>query len=118
MTISIIQLIIALGIFNVWLVRVNRATPYRGGDAKTMEEEFHVDGLSTSFMKAVRATKLAAATGLIMGLWYPPLTGISALAMAVLMVGAVIMHARVRDPLKKALPAAVVLCLSLAVFLA
>lgn len=42
---SIAQLIIALGILNVWLLRFNKATVYRGGGAKNMKQEFAAYGL-------------------------------------------------------------------------
>lgn len=109
------QLIIAFGIYNVWLLRTNKSTAWRGGDAKTMEEEFKVYGLSPTFMKIVGACKLFFATCLIIGIWYPKFASIAALVMASLMLAAVLMHARVRDPVRKALPAASLLLLSLVV---
>jgi hypothetical protein len=113
--ITLSQLTIALGIFNVWLVRADRPTSYRGGDARTMEEEFHVYGLSTQCMKVVRICKLASAGLLVAGLWNPLFTGIGATAMASLMLAAVVMHAKVRDPVRKSIPAASLLLLSVIV---
>jgi hypothetical protein len=46
----VLQLVVALGIFNVWLLRSNKASSYRGGDAKTMREEFAAYGLPFWFM--------------------------------------------------------------------
>lgn len=109
------QLIIALGIYNVWLLRPHKQTAWRGGDARTMEEEFHVYGLSTTCMKVVRVCKLACATALVLGIFYKPLAVAGAVGMAVLMLAAVLMHAKVRDPIKKSLPAASLLVLSLMV---
>jgi hypothetical protein len=111
------QLTIALGILNVWLLRVNRPTNYRGGNARNMEEEFHVYGLSSKCMRVVRVCKLTSAALLIAGLWFPFFTTIGAVAMASLMFAAVLMHAKVRDPLMKSLPAASLLLLSLMVAL-
>lgn len=113
--IIISQLIIAIGIYNVWFLRTNRATAWRGGDARTMEEEFHTYGLSTFFMKVIRVVKVTMATLLIVGIWYPPFTTIGASIMAALMLAAVLMHMKVRDPVKKSLPAASLLLLSLLV---
>lgn len=109
------QFIIALGIYNVWLLRMNRATAWRGGDSLNMEQEFHTYGLSTRFMHFIRICKLTMATSLIVGIWYPPLTVFGALMMAALMLAAVVMHLKVRDPLRKSLPAASLLVLSLLV---
>jgi len=41
----IFQIIVPLGIFNVWLLRIGKTTSYRGGDARTLKEEFAVYGL-------------------------------------------------------------------------
>jgi len=117
MLITACQLIIALGIYNVWLVRANRATPYRGGAAKSMAEEFAVYGLPTWFMKVVMVLKLTCATLLVLGLWFPQLVELGAFGMVVLMTGAVLMHMKVKDDLKKTLPAATMLVLSLIVAL-
>jgi len=109
------QIIVALGIFNVWVVRPGRATPFRGGNAKNMREEFAVYGLPAWFMILVGTLKLMCATLLLAGLWFPTLTQPAAIALAVLMLGAVSMHVKVRDPLKKALPSVCVLLMSLVV---
>lgn len=78
-----------------------------------MAEEFAVYGLPAWFMKVVMALKLTCATFLLLGLAFPDLVLIGALGMVVLMVGAVAMHMRVRDDLRKTLPAAGMLFLSL-----
>ena len=38
--IMILQLIIPIGLINVWLLRFNKTTEYRGGNAKNMNEEY------------------------------------------------------------------------------
>lgn len=113
--ILISQLIISLGIYNVWLLRTNKETAWRGGDAKTMEQEFHAYGLSTQCMKIVGFIKVLMATLLIVGIWYPPFTTIGATIMAALMLAAVLMHMKVKDPVRKSIPAASLLLLSLIV---
>ena len=45
-----IKLITSLGIFNVWLLRYNKNTEYRGGNAKSLKEEFETYGLNSWFM--------------------------------------------------------------------
>jgi uncharacterized membrane protein YphA (DoxX/SURF4 family) len=111
-----IQLIIALGILNVWLVRSRWATGYRGGDAKNLKEEFEVYGLPRWFMGVVGFFKILFAVMLIAGIWVPTLTKPAAVGMAVLMLGAVSMHIKVKDPIKKGVPATslFVLCLVVA----
>ena len=112
----IIQLAIALGILNVWLLRRSKQTGWRGGDARNLKEEFAVYGLPMWFMGAVGFFKIALAALLILGMWLPSITQPAAAGMAVLMLGAVSMHLKVGDPLKKSLPAfsLLVLCLVVA----
>lgn len=112
--IKIIQVIIALGIFNVWILRFGKSTNWRGGSAKNMTEEFAAYGLPRWFMIVVGCLKLVFACLLIAALWFPRLAPIAGSGIAALMLGAVLMHAKVRDPLKKSAPAAMMLALSLA----
>lgn len=109
----IAQLVIAIGIYNVWILRFNQPTEWRGGDAKTMEEEFSAYGLSPSVMAIVGFVKLFLATLLLAGIWFPFLTRPSALGLAILMLGAIIMHLKIGDPIKKSLPASLMLLLCL-----
>ena len=39
------QLIVGVSILNVWLIQANKATPWRGGSATTIKEEFAAYGL-------------------------------------------------------------------------
>jgi hypothetical protein len=111
-----IKLVIALGIYNVWLLRSRKATNWRGGDAKNMKQEFEVYGLPGWFMNVVGFFKLLFATLLVVSIWFPSLTMLAAGGMGILMLGAVSMHFKVKDPPKKALPSfsLFVLCLIVA----
>jgi hypothetical protein len=115
---QIAQIIIALGIFNVWLLRYNRATDYRGGSAKNMPGEFAAYGLPFWFMCAIGILKVLLAIALLVGIWIPALVVPAATAMAILMVGAVAVHLKVGDPIKRAAPAALMLVLSIIAALA
>lgn len=106
------QVVIALGIFNVWLLRFGKPTSWRGGMAQNMTEEFAVYGLPAWFMKVIGALKLLLAALLIAGIWYPAVTKPAAVGIAILMLGAISMHVRVKDPLKRSLPALAMLVLS------
>jgi hypothetical protein len=110
-----IQIVIALGLLNVWLLRFNKSTAYRGGEAKNLIEEFAVYGLPTWFCYAVGFLKVSAALALLFGFVFPELIAPAAALIAVLMLGAVTMHVKVRDSLKKTTPALVMLVLSLTV---
>jgi len=109
------QLVIAISLLNVWLLRTANPTAWRGGDAKNMREEFAVYGLSPGFMKLIGFLKITFAVCLIIGLWVDILTRPAAIGVAALMLGAVAMHVKVKDPLKKSFPAVTLLVLSILV---
>ena len=109
------RIIIALGIVNVWLVRFGKPTEWRGGKAANMKEEFQAYGLPGGIMLFIGALKLLVAAALIVGIWVPELTMPAAIGMAVLMLGAILMHVKVKDPAKRSLPALCMLALSLIV---
>jgi hypothetical protein len=111
----VLQVVIALGIFNVWILRFGKATEWRGGDASTMQQEFAVYGLPSWSVQVVGALKLLCAAGLIVGIWVPGLTLPAAAGLAALMIGAIAMHIKVKDPLKKSLPALTMLVMCLLV---
>ena len=51
------QLGAALWILNVWILRFNKETEYRGGDAKNLPQEFDVYGFPKGTVYLVGATK-------------------------------------------------------------
>jgi uncharacterized membrane protein YphA (DoxX/SURF4 family) len=108
----IIQIVVALGILNVWVLRFGKPTQWRGGTANNMKEEFEAYGLPRWMVQIVGFLKLACAACLIAGIWIPALVQPAAVGLAVLMLGAVAMHIKVRDPLKKSLPALIMLVFS------
>ena len=100
-----LQLIIAIGLINVWLLRFNKATEYRGGNAKNMKEEFAAYGLPIWLMYLVGAMKVAIAIMLIISFWIEQLLVYNLIALAALMIAALLMHLKVKDPIKKSYPA-------------
>jgi len=111
----ILQCAVALGLLNVWLLRPNRSTPYRGDNAQTMRQEFAAYGLPPLAMYVVGALKVGAALCLIAGIWFPFLVVPAALLVAVLMVGALLMHVKIHDPAKKSSPAVALLLVCLVI---
>ena len=109
----LINLIIALTLLNVWLLRFNKKTIYRGGDAKSMKEEFTVYGLPLWFMYFIGFSKITLALLLILGIWFYQLNFYSYLILSALMIGAIIMHFKVKDPIMKTIPAISILTLLL-----
>lgn len=104
----------ALWILNVWFLRFNKDTGYRGGDATNMKEEFAEYGLSERTMYAVGAAKVGLASLMLIGHRVPRLVRPASSGLAVLMLGAIGMHMKVKDPVKRALPAISVFSLSTA----
>ena len=78
-----------------------------------MKEEFAVYGLPPAMFYVVGALKLACAIALLVGVWAPAATKPGAAGLAALMAGAAVMHVKVKDPPKKAMPALTLLVLSL-----
>ena len=107
----IIQIVVALGLLNVWLLRFSRPTPYRAGGARSMPEEFAAYGLPKWSLWTVGGLKVSCAVCLVAGFWFPALVVPASGVIALLMAGAIMMHLRVRDPLLKSVPAFSVLAL-------
>ena len=82
-----------------------RATPYRPEGADNLKEEFREYGLPEWARWVVGTLKLTFAALLIVGLILPEVTPIAAAGMGLLMIGAVVAHLRVGDPLAKSVPA-------------
>ena len=111
--VQICQIVVGCGLLNVWLLRFNKATAYRGGQASSMLEEFAAYGLPAWSCYLVGFLKVASAFALLAGLLYPVLILPAASVVAALMAGAIAMHLKVADPFTKSLPALVMLTLSL-----
>lgn len=111
----LLQVLVALAIVNVWILRKDKSTPWRGGDAEDMKEEFNNYGLSYRTMLIIGALKVSFAILLLVGIWVQPMANIAASCLIVLMLGATIMHFKIHDPVKKSVPAISVLALSAAV---
>jgi hypothetical protein len=102
---QILQVIVALGLLNVWLLRFQESTAYRGGRAHNLREEFVAYGLPSWSLYAVGGLKLGAAAALLAGLWLPALVAPAALLLCLLMLGALYMHLKINDSMKKSIPA-------------
>ena len=114
---AVLQIIVGLGLLNVWLLRAKSSTAYRGGTATSLKEEFQAYGLPEAAFYVVGALKITAGVILIAGVWVPLPVGLAAGVVAALMIGALAMHVKVRDPLMKSLPAALMLVMSVAILL-
>lgn len=107
-----LKVIVGLSILNVWLIRANKSTAWRGGDAGNMVDEFKAYGLPVWFMWVVGSLKVILALLLLISIFYSQVEAIAAYGIAILMLGAVAMHIKIGDPLKKSFPAFTFLVLS------
>lgn len=112
-----IKIAVAISIINVWLFRIKQPTVWRGNNANNMLEEFKAYGLPKWSMYIVGALKIMFSLGLLISIFYGQLEIPSAYGIAVLMIGAIIMHIKIGDPIKKSLPAFIFLSLSLIIAL-
>ena len=96
------QLVIALSVIIVWVFRFDNIV-----------KEFKQYGLPDLVRNMVGAAKIALATLLVAGIWYPALVLVPALLMAFLMLCAQFAHVKVRNPWHKYVPSLLLLLLSL-----
>jgi hypothetical protein len=111
----ILKIIVGLSILNVWIIQPNKATKWRGGDAKTIIEEFEVYGLSKQFCYFVGFLKVGLALVLLASITFASLTMIGSIGLAVLLLGSIIMHLKVNDKLVKSFPAFLFLMMNLTI---
>lgn len=111
----VLQVLVALGLLSVWILRARSATAYRGGEARSLREEFSAYGLSDTAFYIVGGLKISAAILLLAGIWYPQVVLPAAAVVAVLMLGALAMHLKVKDPLVRSVPALLMLGMSVAI---
>ena len=101
----LLKLVVGLSIINVWLIQPNKATRWRGGDAKSIFEEFEVYGLPRSFCYLIGFLKVSLALLLIASIYYKQLTLIGSLGLGLLLLGSIAMHIKIKDPMYKSFPA-------------
>jgi hypothetical protein len=99
--ITITQLIVAISVLWVWIFRYDNVVA-----------EFIKFDLSGTTRNLVGTTKIALATLLITGIWFPNLTQGAAVGMATMMFMAQYFHFRVRSTLLKRVPSFILLALS------
>ena len=112
-----LKLVVSLGILNVWVLRRDRTTDYRGQSAQTLREEFAVYGLPAWVFSVIGVTKVVLATALLLSLWLPDLAQPSAIVLGLIMVVAFAMHLKVKDAAIKSVPALAVLAMCVGIAL-
>lgn len=108
-----LKVAVALSIINVWIIQAKKPTKWRGGNAKTIIEEFEVYGLSKTFCYVIGFLKVSLALVLLASIAIGSLTLIGSLGLAVLLTGSVLMHFKIKDPLYKSFPALLFIVMNL-----
>lgn len=113
-----LQVFVSFSILNVWLLRYNQPTKWRGGNATTILEEFKAYGLPEWSCYAVGTLKVLFSVLLLLAIWFPELRLLAALGLAVMLLGSLAMHLKIKDPLIKSLPAMafLILCIIIAFY--
>lgn len=112
-----LTLIVSLGILNVWVLRRDQPTAYRGQAARTLREEFTVYGLPAWAFPVIGVTKVLLAAALLLSLQFSFLGKPAAMALGLIMVVAFGMHLKVKDPVIKSLPSVAVLAMCVGIIL-
>ena len=94
------QIIVATSVAYVWIFRYDNIV-----------KEFKQFGLSDLTRCFIGAVKIALATLLIVGIWYPSLVPVSAVLMGLLMIAAQYFHFKIKNPFIKRFPSLFLLVL-------
>jgi len=97
---SLAQLVVALSVAFVWIFRYDNVV-----------KEFTQFGLNDLTRNFVGATKIALATLLVAGIWYPLLVQIPSVLMGLFMIAAQYFHFKIKNPFSKHLPSLILLML-------
>lgn len=93
-------MVLALSVAYVWIFRYDNVV-----------KEFRQFGLSDLTRNFVGATKIALATLLVAGIWFPSLVQIPSVLMGLFMISAQYFHFKIKNPLIKRLPSLILLIL-------
>jgi len=94
------QLVLALSVAYVWIFRFHNVV-----------KEFIQFGLNDTTRNFVGVSKIALATLLVAGIWYPTLVQIPALLMGLFMIAAQYFHFKIKNTFIKHLPSLILLIL-------
>ncbi|MBM4151693.1 MAG: hypothetical protein FJ212_08685 [Ignavibacteria bacterium] len=97
-TIIAAQLVVGVSVLFVWIFRYDNII-----------KEFKQFGLSDFMRSFVGASKIALATLLLAGIWYPSFVQISSILMGIFMISAQFYHFRAHNPFLKRLPSLIFL---------
>tara|TARA_B100002019_G_C20941656_1_gene437115 strand:- start:55 stop:444 length:390 start_codon:yes stop_codon:yes gene_type:complete len=102
---DLLQLGIGASIVFIWVCRTTVASSYRVGNAQTLSEEFTEAGFTEGVYMVMRVLKPIFAFLLVIGIVYEPFFIPCMTFTTLAMIGAVYAHVKVRDNIKKMIPA-------------
>ena len=111
-----LQLIIGISIMVIWIFRTTVASSYRVGAAQTLSEEFIEAGFTEGVYQVMRILKPIFAFLLVIGIVYQPFFIPCMTFTTLAMIGAVYAHVKVKDEIRKMIPAITLLMFCLIVF--
>jgi hypothetical protein len=97
---SLAQIVLAFSVAFVWIFRYHNVV-----------KEFIQFGLNDLTRNFVGVTKIALATLLVAGIWYPSLVQIPSVIMGMFMISAQYFHFKIKNPFIKHLPSLILLIL-------
>ena len=109
----VLKIIVSLTLLNVWIFRFQKPSKWRGGAASNMIEEFKLYGLHSWLLYLVGSLKIIAAVFLGLSVWFKFNENIPLIPIIILLIGAIIMHIKIKDSYIKSIPAFLLLLLSL-----
>ena len=113
---DMLQLVIGVSIMVIWILRTTVSSAYRVGDAQTLSEEFTEAGFTEGVYQVMRILKPIFAFLLVIGIVYEPFF-IPCMSFTTLaMIGAVYAHVKVKDEMRKMVPAVTLLIFCFIVF--
>jgi len=115
--IILLQLIVGISLLNVWLIQPNKPSRWRGGDAKTLKEEFNVYGLPEQLFYIIGFFKVGFAVILLASIYFSAYTDLAAYGLAFFLSGSILMHIKIKDPIEKSFPAVLFLSMCLVIAL-
>ncbi len=98
--VTVSQIAVACSVAFVWVFRYHNVVA-----------EFKQFGLGDVVRNAVGASKIALATMLVVGIWYPALVPIASAGMAAFMLAAQAFHFKAGNPFSKRLPSLILFIL-------
>ena len=113
---DILQLFIGVSIMIIWIFRTTVASSDRVGNAQTLPEEFTEAGFTEGVYQVMRILKPIFAVLLVIGIVYDPFFVPCMTFTTLAMIGAVYAHVKVRDEIKKMIPAITLLVFCFIVF--